>query len=1199
MAHETILVIDADPKSQKVLEVSFKKTGYRVIMVQSQREALERLAAELPDLIITDTILPDGDGFSLCADLKADARYKDIPLVFLTEDDALTSKMRGFELGASDYLTKPIYIKEVTSRVETLLHKRAKDMISAEDGEQVEGSLEDVTMIDLLQTIESEQRSGTIHLQRGSNLASVHFKDGNIMDALCGKLHGEEAIYRLMLWPKGHFTIRYHDLGKRADHIDKDATALLIEGIQRLERWTDMVATLPNLQSVFEADYERLPTILRDMPKEVGQVVRLFDGQRTLRDVIDNSPVDDLLTLRIIRKLLDDASLVDVTPDQSELTATGQHTNLAAWLAEQTRTIPPASKPHSPGAQVASTATPTIKPDRPLFTTAHGQQQVPSLNSATVPDPEPSSLDVQQLIASPALNPPAQAPDRSDAQLAAAAPAQTPELAPAQAPATPIQAALAPTAPAPAASAPATEPDLEEGRAPDLADRSWRFHWDATTQQAVAVPREPAAPEAAPDPFALNDLARDLELLERRRQEEEARRIAADRQAAELASGMFASVAQQVLAQRAQAAQEAQEASLPEADDAVSYVSKDDTKELHRNAILAELEERKRQEEARERTPTPLAMPVQPLRQDPEPRAGFDPLDDVRDMLPPEANRVASVATAEDVKREAQAHVRAAEDDEDSWRPGRQRTDQFITVSRDEPPTNAPTSAQDLVPLGSPADAISEPEVSEDDVAHLKAKSEASDYDLEEISPAPSQTSAEEVLTDDDEDEDEDEDEEDDDVEDDSPAPAREAEKSSASKLAQRTALNRELVHTEYELRDAEPPAAQDQEDDEDDEDDEDEDDEDKRQDKGQDKGDEDQDDPQAEVETIDERRDASRVEDASKDDSKDAPTAQADESAQAPKVEPDAKADKPSAMPPLEDRFEDLEPSSAESFNTKGLLVVAGVIVACLLAFYAVYKMQETPSTPPGQDPALIANANNAKQPIQIPPPDMAAPKASPDQGAAQGSTDQGLTDQGATDLSQAASDMPADAAALTDLGAAAVSASDMGGADQSRLADMKAADSGAAVAALDMGGAAKTPDMGQGASVTPPGDKPDTTSPAPQTFEQRLADAEDQVKRNRWAAARKLLKALAQEDASNGKVASLLGSCEYNMGNDDAALRELNKAVRLGYSSEQLYLDLASVYIAKQNNAQAINAYNQFLKAFPNSKDASKVRSYRDKLK
>ncbi len=369
MANEMILIIDADTKSQKVLEVSFKKAGYRVAIVDSLTEAYDRIAEDAPALIITDATLPDGDGLELCADLKLDPNTEEIPLIFLTKDRSLTKKMRAFELGADDYLTKPIYIKEVTTRAELLIQRREQQRLSESDVEEFEGDLSDITMIDLLQTIEQESRSGSLRIHRSGRQAALYFRNGEILDAVCGKLQGEDAVYRVMLWPAGQFVVNYHENIRRADHIGRDTSQLLMEGMRRLEEWNDLITTLPALDSVFEADYRRLPPVLEHLPSEVERLVRLFDGYRKLRDVIDDSPVDDITTLQIIKKLLNDDLLRDVTASAQGETASNSQSepqaNLEAWLGD----IPNRrSKPEDPDTDTDSkeqSESPSADADRP------------------------------------------------------------------------------------------------------------------------------------------------------------------------------------------------------------------------------------------------------------------------------------------------------------------------------------------------------------------------------------------------------------------------------------------------------------------------------------------------------------------------------------------------------------------------------------------------------------------------------------------------------------------------------------------------------------------------------------------------------------------------------------------------------------------------------------------------------------------
>ncbi len=343
MANEMILVVDADKKSQKVLEVCFKKAGYRVVLADSIVQAMRCVEQNPPSLIISDTVFLDGDGLEFCADLKHNPAYKDIPFIFLTEDRSLPQKMRGFELGADDYLTKPIYIKEVTTRVDLLLQKRSKESLLEAVTEDFEGDLSDITMIDLLQNIESERLSGSVVVKRGTRQAIIYFREGNLLDAVCGKMQGEDAVYRVMMWPEGRFLVRYHEHSRRVDHIEKSTDALLLEGIHRLDEWNELVAQLPAMEHVFALDYQKVSGQIDDFPGEVERVVRLFDGYRTLYDVVDDSPLEDIVTLHIISKLLEEKMLNNVTPMKATAlnTTVLDASGLNAWLSTDLRDTNP------------------------------------------------------------------------------------------------------------------------------------------------------------------------------------------------------------------------------------------------------------------------------------------------------------------------------------------------------------------------------------------------------------------------------------------------------------------------------------------------------------------------------------------------------------------------------------------------------------------------------------------------------------------------------------------------------------------------------------------------------------------------------------------------------------------------------------------------------------------------------------------
>ena len=334
MANETILVVDGDARSRKVLEVSFRKAGYRAEVTDTLAGARAILSETEPDLIVSDTDLPDGDGFAFCADLQKDPQLARVPFLFVTDDSSLPRRAEGLEIGADDYLTRPFFVNDVIERVEILLRERSRDLIKGAEVDEYEGTLSEITMIDLLQTIDVEERTGTITFTREDQQAAMSFRHGEITDAVCGKLQGEEAVYRLMLWPSGEFRVRYQEEIQGADYIDKSIDELLLTGIERLEAWDALIDEVPSLDRVFDADYSRLPQLLETVPQEVARVVRLFDGYRTLQDVIDDSPVGDVESLQIIRRLHEDGFLEDVTPED-ERRAVREESHLAEWLEQR------------------------------------------------------------------------------------------------------------------------------------------------------------------------------------------------------------------------------------------------------------------------------------------------------------------------------------------------------------------------------------------------------------------------------------------------------------------------------------------------------------------------------------------------------------------------------------------------------------------------------------------------------------------------------------------------------------------------------------------------------------------------------------------------------------------------------------------------------------------------------------------------
>jgi CheY-like chemotaxis protein/Flp pilus assembly protein TadD len=315
VAKQKLLLVDADPRSVRVLEVSLKKAGYSVTTATDGLDAVAKIESLTPDLVLSDTRLPKLDGYSLVRKLKERPEWSAIPVVFLTSQKSIEDKIRGLELGVEDYLTKPIFVRELIARVNLLLARRTQENIAASTTKTMtgrtrfSGSTQDMAVVDLLQTFEVSRKSGVVHLRGPAQEGHIYFRDGKVVDAELGRLRGEEAIYRVLIWNEAAFEVEFKTISNE-DIIGGSTQAILMEGMRRVDEWGRLCEQLPPLTTVFEIDDQQLLERLNEIPDELNGILRLFDGKRTLSEVIDDSPFEDLSTLSTITKLFFEGLLV-------------------------------------------------------------------------------------------------------------------------------------------------------------------------------------------------------------------------------------------------------------------------------------------------------------------------------------------------------------------------------------------------------------------------------------------------------------------------------------------------------------------------------------------------------------------------------------------------------------------------------------------------------------------------------------------------------------------------------------------------------------------------------------------------------------------------------------------------------------------------------------------------------------------------
>ena len=125
MAHETLLVVEDEADIRELLRYNLEREGFKVCECGSSEEAQAFLAKKIPDLILLDLMLPGGDGYAFCRNLRADERTAKVPVIMVTARDEDADIVAGLEVGADDYVIKPFSARILSARVRAVLRRAA------------------------------------------------------------------------------------------------------------------------------------------------------------------------------------------------------------------------------------------------------------------------------------------------------------------------------------------------------------------------------------------------------------------------------------------------------------------------------------------------------------------------------------------------------------------------------------------------------------------------------------------------------------------------------------------------------------------------------------------------------------------------------------------------------------------------------------------------------------------------------------------------------------------------------------------------------------------------------------------------------------------------------------------------------------------------------------------------------------------
>ncbi|HET9930951.1 MAG TPA: HD domain-containing phosphohydrolase [Polyangiaceae bacterium] len=225
------LLLDPDPEDTTVLELRMIEQGFEVLLARSVEQAQKMLEKGDVEIVISEIDLPPTDGFELLAAARQKPWGQKLPWVYVTSRSGRTDAQKAFELGAADFMTKPIAADVLVAKLRQILEREASRG-GASRG--VAGSLLEMGLPDIVQVLWHGRKSGSLKIRAGANAGEIHFVDGAIYNALYSNLRGEEAFYAMLALNEGDFVL---DPNFRAPQqvVQASPEALLLEGMRRLD----------------------------------------------------------------------------------------------------------------------------------------------------------------------------------------------------------------------------------------------------------------------------------------------------------------------------------------------------------------------------------------------------------------------------------------------------------------------------------------------------------------------------------------------------------------------------------------------------------------------------------------------------------------------------------------------------------------------------------------------------------------------------------------------------------------------------------------------------------------------------------------------------------------------------------------------------------------------------------------------------
>ncbi|HEY4762814.1 MAG TPA: response regulator [Candidatus Sulfotelmatobacter sp.] len=229
-----LLVVDDNPMVLAMLQQALTPLAL-VTTATDAADALLKAVDDVPDLLVCDYRMPGMDGRQLVEKLRSRPATANFSTVLMASKVDIAERLSPQD-AADDYLEKPFFLKDATRRIKRTIDRIALEKLAKtapKDG-VVRGSLSQMNVIDLMQSLEMGRKSCQLSLSHEGDKCEVFFAEGQVKHATYGALVGDEAVFKVLRWTGGNFQLDFEGkTGKETTQLNTQG--LLMEGLRLLD----------------------------------------------------------------------------------------------------------------------------------------------------------------------------------------------------------------------------------------------------------------------------------------------------------------------------------------------------------------------------------------------------------------------------------------------------------------------------------------------------------------------------------------------------------------------------------------------------------------------------------------------------------------------------------------------------------------------------------------------------------------------------------------------------------------------------------------------------------------------------------------------------------------------------------------------------------------------------------------------------